>query len=113
MTLEPLLNAPFAIQFHVATVLPAAVLGAFLLARPKGTPSHRLLGKIWLVLMVMTSLSTFFIHGINTVGGFSPIHLLSVYVIAGSVFASRDDAPFFDPSPLLPEIEVRLRFDTD
>ena len=85
MTLEPLANAPFAIQFHVATVLPAAVLGAFLLARPKGTPTHRLLGKIWLFLMVATSFSTFFIHGINTVYGFSPIHLLSLYVILGSV----------------------------
>lgn len=32
------------------------------------------------------------------------------YVIAGSVFASRDDLAYFDPSPLLPEIEVHLRF---
>lgn len=87
MTFEPLLNAPFAVQFHVATVLPAAVLGAILLARPKGTPAHRLLGKIWLVLMVLTSFSTFFIHGLNVVGGFSPIHLLSIYVILGSVRA--------------------------
>ena len=89
MTLEPLLSAPFAIQFHVATVLPAAVLGAVLLTRPKGTPAHRLFGKIWLLLMVATSLSTFFIHGIDTVAGFSPIHLLSVYVVFGSVMAIR------------------------
>ena len=32
------------------------------------------------------------------------------YVIAGSVFASRDDLAYFDPSPLLPEIEVHLKF---
>ncbi|RFZ89650.1 DUF2306 domain-containing protein [Shinella sp. WSJ-2] len=87
MTFEPLVNAPFAVQFHVATVLPAAVLGAILLARPKGTPAHRLLGKIWLVLMVLTSFSTFFIHGLNVVAGFNPIHLLSIYVILGSVRA--------------------------
>jgi len=85
MTFEPLANAPFAVQFHVATVLPAAVLGAVLLARPKGTPAHRLLGKVWLFLMVATSFSTFFIHGINTFHGFSPIHLLSLYVILASV----------------------------
>ena len=84
MTFAPLLAAPFAIQFHVATVLPAALLGAFLLARPKGTPAHRLLGKVWLVLMVATSVSTFFIHGIDMALGFSPIHLLSLYVIVGS-----------------------------
>ena len=85
MTFAPLVNASPAIQFHVATVLPAAVLGAFLLARPKGTPTHRLLGKIWLILMVVTSSSTFFIHGINTFHGFSPVHLLSLYVIFGSL----------------------------
>lgn len=89
MTFEPLLNAPIAVQFHVATVLPAAVLGAMLLARRKGTPAHRLLGKIWLVLMVMTSFSTFFIHDLKTVGNFSPIHLLSIYVIVGSIPAIR------------------------
>lgn len=89
MTFEPLLNAPIAVQFHVATVLPAAVLGAVLLARRKGTPAHRLLGKIWLVLMVVTSFSTFFIHDLKTVGNFSLIHLLSIYVIVGSIPAIR------------------------
>ncbi|MEI2299909.1 DUF2306 domain-containing protein [Ensifer sp. MJa1] len=84
MTPAPLLNASFAVQLHVATVLPAAILGAFLLARPKGTSLHRLLGKIWLALMVVTASSTFFIHSINLVGGFSPIHLLSAYVLFGS-----------------------------
>lgn len=35
------------------------------------------------------------------------------YVIAGSVFAASDNGSYFDPSPLLPEVEVNLRFDTD
>lgn len=84
MTLAPLFNAPLAIQIHVLAVVPAAILGAYLLARPKGTPRHRLLGKIWMALMVMTSLSSFFIHQINLFHGFSPIHLLSIAVLAGS-----------------------------
>jgi hypothetical protein len=33
------------------------------------------------------------------------------YVVAGSVFASSDDGSYFDPSPLLTEVEVNLRFD--
>ena len=33
------------------------------------------------------------------------------YVIAGSVAASHDDGSYFDPSPLLPELEVNLKFD--
>ena len=33
------------------------------------------------------------------------------YVVAGSLVSSRDDHAYFDPSPLLPEIEVNLRFE--
>jgi hypothetical protein len=35
------------------------------------------------------------------------------YVIAGGVFASTDDGSYFDASPLLPELEVNLRFDAE
>lgn len=83
MTFEPLLDAPIAIQIHVAAVVPAALLGAYLLARPKGTPIHRVLGKMWLALMAVTALSSFFIHQINMFYGFSPIHLLSLFVLFG------------------------------
>lgn len=83
MTLEPLLNASAAIQIHVATVIPAALLGAYLLLRPKGTPRHRLLGKVWMGLMVVTAAASFFIHELNMFFGFSPIHLLSVATLFG------------------------------
>jgi hypothetical protein len=33
------------------------------------------------------------------------------FVIAGSVFAASDNGSYFDPSPLLPEVEVNLRFE--
>ena len=81
MNLQPLLDAPLAVQIHVAAVLPASVLGAYILLNRKGTPVHRLLGKIWMALMVISSLSSFFIHELNLVYGFSPIHLLSVFVL--------------------------------
>ena len=35
------------------------------------------------------------------------------YVIAGNVFAASDDLSYFDPSALLPEIEVNLKFDAE
>ncbi|MBB6507052.1 MULTISPECIES: DUF2306 domain-containing protein [Rhizobium] len=81
MNLQPLLDAPIAVQIHVAAVLPAAVLGAYILLNRKGTPIHRLLGRIWMMLMAVTSLSSFFIHGIDLVYGFGPIHLLSIFVL--------------------------------
>src|ERR1700710_1836576 len=84
MTLEPLLDASLPIKIHVAAVVPAAILGAYLQMRRKGTPVHRLLGKIWLALMVITAISSFFIHELNIFYGFSPIHLLSIYVLYAS-----------------------------
>lgn len=95
MSFQPLLDAPLAVQFHVATVMPAAILGAFIFLRPKGTAIHRLLGKIWVMLMVSTSISTFFIHELRMFCGFSPIHLLSAFTIYGCLqsiyFARRGD----------------------
>jgi uncharacterized membrane protein len=95
MSFQPLLDAPIAVQFHVATVVPAAILGAFIFLRPKGTAIHRLLGKIWVMLMVTTSVSTFFIHELRVFYGFSPIHLLSAFTIYGCLqsvyFARRGD----------------------
>jgi uncharacterized membrane protein len=84
MTLEPLFDAPLAVQIHVAAVTPAALLGAYILLRPKGTLFHRLLGKIWMALMVVTALSSFFIHQLDLFYGFSPIHLLSIATLIGS-----------------------------
>lgn len=90
MTLEPLFSAPLAVQIHVAAVLPAAVLGAFLLLwRGKGSSAHRLLGKIWMVLMVTTAFSSFFIHELDVWHGFSPIHILSVMTISSCFYAYR------------------------
>lgn len=89
MSTVTLLDAPFAVQFHVATVVPAAVLGAWLLARPKGTPVHRMLGRVWMGLMFVTSISTFFIHELRVIGDFSPIHLISIYVIVSCFMAVR------------------------
>lgn len=92
MTLEPLLSASPAIKIHVVAVLSSALLGAYLLLRAKGTPVHRLLGKIWLALMVVTAISSFFIHELNVFHGFSPIHLLSIFVLvacAQAILAAR------------------------
>ncbi|MFP1632371.1 DUF2306 domain-containing protein [Zhengella sp. ZM62] len=87
MTLDPILNAPLAIQIHVFTVVPAAILGAWMLYGPKGTRMHKVLGRVWLALMVVTSLSSFFIHTIRIVGPFSPIHLLSIVTLVTCVLA--------------------------
>ncbi|ABC64188.1 DUF2306 domain-containing protein [Erythrobacter litoralis] len=57
---------------HVASVVPAVPLGGYLLLAPKGTKLHKRLGKLWLVLMLVTATSAIFIQ---SSGGFSPIHI--------------------------------------
>ncbi|WP_141049253.1 DUF2306 domain-containing protein, partial [Brucella melitensis] len=78
MNFAPLLTAPLAIQIHVAAVVLAAIIGLVIFLRRKGTKLHRALGRVWIVLMIATAISRFFIHQINLGGGFSPIHLLSI-----------------------------------
>lgn len=87
MSLDPLLTATPAIQFHVLMVIPAALLGPYVFIARKGTALHRTLGKVWLVLMVGAALSSFFIHEIRMWGDFSPIHLISAWVIVSAYFA--------------------------
>ena len=79
MNLEPLLNSEPVIVIHVVAAVAALVTGAFVLARRKGTPLHKRFGKIWIALMLVVTISSFFIHEIRTWGLFSPIHLLSVF----------------------------------
>ncbi len=74
----PILNASLAIKVHLATVLPAFALGAYLLVfSKKGAPHHRVIGYIYLALMTITAIAAIFVHEVNSEGflGLSPIHL--------------------------------------
>ncbi|MBP7339315.1 DUF2306 domain-containing protein [Niveispirillum sp.] len=75
------LNAPALIQLHAVLATTAIILGGVQFAMPKGTPTHRLLGRIWVACMAIVALSSFFIHEIRMFGMFSAIHLLSVLVL--------------------------------
>ncbi len=95
MTLEPALAAPLPIQIHLLTVLPAFVIGLWLiLFSTKGKLAHRTFGYIYLVLMTVTATTTVFIHG-NPNGsfyGFSWIHLfipLTINGVVGGLLAVR------------------------
>lgn len=63
-----------AVMIHLAAVLPAVPLGAWLMLSRKGTPRHKQLGKVWVALMLVTALSALLIRQING-GQFSLIHL--------------------------------------
>jgi len=85
MTLEPLIHAPLVVQAHVVTVVPAFVLGAWLLLfSRKGSRWHRALGVMFLALMVITAIISLFIHRRtpgSAVFGMSSTHLFVPFVL--------------------------------
>jgi uncharacterized membrane protein len=93
VTLAPLLTAPLAVQFHVATVVPAALIGTWqIFVSRKGSPPHRALGYVYVVLMSITALSTLWVHQLmpkSPFFGLSPIHLLIPVVFIGFYNALR------------------------
>ena len=74
------------IAAHAAMAGAALLVGAAVLARPKGTASHRALGWTWVVLMAAVASSSFAIR----YNGFSWIHGLSVFTLFALVFGVAD-----------------------
>jgi uncharacterized membrane protein len=81
MSLAPLLDAAPAIPLHAFAAMAAFALGIVQFAAPKGTLPHRTLGWIWVILMTVVAISSFWIHQIRLVGPWSPIHLLSIFTL--------------------------------
>ena len=81
MSLAPLLDASPAIQLHAAAASAAFALGLVQFAAPKGTLPHRTVGWIWVALMVVVSVTAFWIHQIRLWGPWSPIHLLAIFTL--------------------------------
>lgn len=72
------------VYLHLATVLPAFVIGTWQLLRPKGTPAHRRLGRVYMLLMLATALTALLLPaqvGPRVLGHFGFIHLFSVLVL--------------------------------
>lgn len=75
MSLDPILSAPLAIQIHAFFATAAMLLGAIVLFRRKGTRAHKLMGRVWVALMLVVATSAIFINEIRLIGPFSPIHI--------------------------------------
>jgi uncharacterized membrane protein len=83
MTIDPLAAAPILVQVHVYTVLPAALIGFWLIAfSPKGSLPHRVLGGVYLALLAVATVSALGIQELND-GAFSLIHLLILPLLWG------------------------------
>jgi uncharacterized membrane protein len=83
MNFEPIASAPLAIKIHLATVLPAFLIGGWLIIlSAKGSKPHRAFGVIYMVLMVVTAFTTFFIRALDP-PHLSWIHLFIPITLVG------------------------------
>lgn len=81
MNLAPLLQASPVIQLHAFAAMTALMFGTIQLVAPKGTLPHRIVGSIWVALMLAVCVSAFFIHQLRIWGEWSPIHLLAIFTL--------------------------------
>ena len=75
------------VTLHLAAVIPALLLGVVQLATPKGTRLHKTLGWLWVAAMAAAAVTSFWIVGLNKAGGFSLVHLLSLWTLISLVCA--------------------------
>ena len=74
------------IYIHATLALLAVPLGLYILLTRKGTKLHRMLGRIWVTLLIMVSLTAIFIQVINQ-GQYSLIHLLIPWTIGSLIYS--------------------------
>jgi uncharacterized membrane protein len=93
MTSAPMLAAPAAFQVHTGLALIAALMAGAALAKRKGTASLKALGRAWVALMAIVAIISFAIATLNPSGGFSAVHLLSMFTLVMLVVAVRAAQP--------------------
>ena len=69
------------IALHLMAALLALLIGSAVMARRKGTSSHKMLGRTWVVLMATTAIASAFVRDYNlpNIAGYTPIHFFTVY----------------------------------
>ena len=81
--------------FHLATVIPAFFIGGLQFLRRKGTPMHKLLGKVYMACMLATGLITLAMPahvGPQFLNHFGMIHIFSLMALVSvptAYFAAR------------------------
>ena len=73
---ERLRTPPLVLIIHLITVIPAVPLGIYVFLTPKGTLRHKMAGRVWAMLMIITAIDSFWIKSSN--GSIGPIHVFSV-----------------------------------
>lgn len=82
MNMELFLAAPWHIQVHAVSAVAAVAVGVVQFTAPKGVLPHRVIGYVWVALMVTAAVTAIFI---KTTGSFSWIHIFVPVTLVGTV----------------------------
>ncbi|SMF83470.1 DUF2306 domain-containing protein [Pseudobacteriovorax antillogorgiicola] len=80
---------------HLLTVVPSAIIGAYLFLGSKGTAFHKQIGKVYMALMFLTGIVTLFMEasiGPKLMNHFGYLHLfslLTMYSVPTAIISAR------------------------
>jgi len=74
------------IYAHATLALLAVPLGLFILLTKKGTRQHKMLGQIWVIFLILVSLTAIFIQAINP-GQYSWVHLFIPFTLVSLIYS--------------------------
>lgn len=80
---------------HLATVVPAFVIGTIVLILKKGTNFHKIFGRIYMILMMITALITLFMQAevgpkiLNHFGWIHSFSFLTIYTVPTAYLAIK------------------------
>lgn len=80
------------VQIHLSAAIVSLVLGAWQLIAARGGVRHRVVGRVWVLAMAVTAISSFGITGKlgwTWLGGYSWIHGLSLWILISLTMAVR------------------------
>lgn len=76
--------------FHTLTAIFAMIFGLMVIFKKKGTKSHKVIGYLYVIMMILLNVTSFFIVNF---GGFSLFHFFAIFslltVLAGIIPAYR------------------------
>lgn len=81
--------------FHLATVVPSFFIGTLLLIIKKGTSMHRRLGRVYMILMMVTAIITLFMPAevgsrfLNHFGWIHGFSFLTIYTVPTAYIAIK------------------------
>lgn len=83
--LKPFTQLHPVIAIHLMAAVCALMLGPVIFWRPKGTTSHKLLGRVWVLLMLTAAVSSLWIRDrhLPNIAGYTPIHIVTVLTFLG------------------------------